>query len=75
MVLDFKTFVEVVSLAGTLLVGGMKLGSLQNQVDDLKARKDESVEVVAVRVQVDNLTLDMREVKGDIKKLLSRPPR
>jgi hypothetical protein len=72
MTLDIKTIIEITGVAGTLLVGGMKFGALDSRVNSLELRKDQTEDVATVKAQVNDLTVDMKELKNDVKQLLKR---
>lgn len=65
---------QVASLVGALLIGGIRLGSLESKVVILENRKDQTEDVATVKQQVQDLTNDVRDMRTDvrdIKRLLS----
>jgi hypothetical protein len=66
--LDAKTWIELIALGSTLLVGGMRLGSAENKIHTLEQRQDPTADIAAMKAQMNDISSDVH----DIKKLLSR---
>ena len=72
---QLKNAVSMLKLAGTFLAAGAAYGTLSTRVSSLEQRKDYSVEVVEAKVQITQLSSDVKDMKTDIRTILSRLPK
>jgi outer membrane murein-binding lipoprotein Lpp len=72
MDIKLRTIIEIAGIAGTLILGGMRLGSVETKVATLESKKDVSEDVATLKTKVEDIRSDLKELKVDIKTLLKR---